>query len=146
MTATAPDNLGTVRRLLDAILRRDQDAFVACLTPDVEWDDREGWPGVRRMYHGHAGVREWWDAFMRVGGEVLDAQVEDIAEASGPRVLLGVLGTFRGRSTGVDTQFKARAWYVFSMRDGRVSRARLFWDRREALEEAGLLESDQGVR
>ena len=134
------DNLEVVRRTLDAVVRGDRDAFLACLTADVEWDDREGWPGVRRMYHGHAGARQWIDAFMRVGGEILDAKIEDLVETSGPRVLLGVLGTFRSRSMGAETEFTARAWYVFSLRAGKVSRARLFWDRREALRAAGLLE------
>ena len=139
------DNLGVIRLMLDAVIRRDREAFVACLTPDVEWDDREGWPGVRRMYHGHAGVRQWWDAFMSVGGDIVDAEIEDITETGGSRILLGVLGTFRGRPTRVETEFKARAWYVFSLRHGKVSRARLFWDRGEALKAAGLLEQDPGT-
>lgn len=144
LTSSAmPGNVAVIQRMLDAIVSRDLDEFVGCLTPDVTWDDREGWPGVRRMYHGHAGVREWWGAFMTVGGEVLDAQVEDIAESSDGRVLIGVLGTFRGART--ETEFKARAWYVFTLHDGRVSTARLFWDRAEALRAAGLLERARGA-
>lgn len=138
-SSATPGNVAVVQRMLDAVVRRDLDEFVGCLTPDVRWDDREGWPGVRRMYHGHAGVREWWDAFMTVGGEVLDARVEDIAESTDGRVLIGVLGTFRGRSAAAETEFKAHAWYVFTLHDGRVSTARLFWGRAEALRAAGLL-------
>ena len=86
------------------------------------------------------------DGHRRGEAEVLDVEIEDLSEAPGSRALLGVLGTFRGRSAGIDTEFKARSWYVFSLRDGKISRARLFWLRREALEAAGLPESDRGAR
>ncbi len=138
-----PDNVGVIRGMLDAVARGDRDAFLAFLTRDVEWDDREGWPGVRKMYHGHAGVREWWDAFARVGGEVVDVEVDNIGEVSDSRVLLCVLGTFRASSGG--SEFKARAWYVFWLRGGKVARAQLFWNRRDAHEAAGVPEQDRSA-
>ena len=134
------ENIEVIRKMLDAVTRGDREGFVACLTPDVEWDDREGWPGVRRMYHGRADVRKWWDAFMSVGGQIVNAQIDEIAAAGDNRVLLGVLGTFRGRPDGEQTEFSARAWYVFWLRDLKVARAQLFWIRGQALEAAGLLE------
>lgn len=136
----APGNIEVIRRLVDTVVRGDREAFVECLTPDIEWDDREGWPGVRQVYHGHAGVRKWLEAFMRVGGEITNAEIEDIAEAGANHVVLCVFGSFRGRVDGTATEFNARAWYVFSLREGKVSRAQLFWTRSEALRAAGLLE------
>lgn len=133
------ENIETVRQMLDAVIRRDQDGFVARLTPDVEWDDREGWPGVRASYHGRAGVRKWWDAFMSVG-EIASAEVEELVEGSDGRVLLCVFGRFRGGSSGVQTEFDARAWYVFWLVDGKVAKGKLFWARRQALKAAGLSE------
>ncbi len=127
-------NLEAIREMLEAVTRRDQDAFVACLTPDVEWDDREGWPGIRRIYHGRSGVRKWWDAFMDVGN-IASAEIEELQERD-DRVLLGVYGTFRGRYG----DFDARAWYVFWLANGKVARAQLFWARDQALKAAGLLE------
>ena len=126
-----------VRRMLDAVIRRDPDAFVAYMTPSVEWDDREGWPGIRQIYRGRTGVREWWDKFIDVG-QIANAEVEEITEASSGRVLLGVFGTFRGTSSGAE--FDARAWYVFWLVDGKVAKGKLFWDRAQALEAAGLSE------
>ena len=46
--AMSEENVEIVRRMLDAVIRRDPDAFVAYMTPSVEWDDREGWPGIQR--------------------------------------------------------------------------------------------------
>ena len=140
MAGAGTENLAVVRRVLDAVVSGDRDRFVACLTPDVQWDDREGWPGVRRMYHGRREAGIWLDKFTSVGGQILDTEIEELAEASGGRVLLGVFGTFRGRPAGKEIEFNARAWYVFWFREGKVSRAQLFWIRREALEAAGLLE------
>ncbi len=137
----APDNVGVIRGMLDAVARGDRDTFLGFLTRDVEWDDREGWPGVARIYHGQDGVRDWWDAFVRVGGEVLDVEVDNIGEVRESVVLLCVLGTFRA-SSGADSEFKARAWYVFWLRGGKVGRAQLFWNRRDALEAAGVLEQE----
>jgi ketosteroid isomerase-like protein len=133
-------NIEVIRQMVEAVVRGDRDGFVACVTPDVEWDDREGWPGVRRVYHGTAGVRKWLDVFAKVGGKIASAEIEEIAEGSGNRVLLGVFGTFRGRPAGHETEFNARAWYVFWLRDSKVSRAQLFWIRGQALEAAGLLD------
>jgi ketosteroid isomerase-like protein len=144
MARAAADSVAVVRLMLDTVARGDREAFLECLTRDVEWDDREGWPGVRRMYHGRAQAGRWLEKFISVGGEILDAEIEDLAEASGNRVLLGVLGTFRSRAEGTATEFKARAWYVFWLRGGQVARAQLFWDRRQALEASGLLEQERG--
>lgn len=133
------DDVTVIRRMLDAVEHADEEAFLAFLTDDVEWDDREGWPGVRKLYRGHRGVSDWWDAFKRVGGEVVDVEVENVTAATESRVLLCVRGTFRS-SADPSSEFEARAWYVFWLRDGAIRRAELFWGRREAAEAAGVLE------
>jgi ketosteroid isomerase-like protein len=131
------DDVTVIRRMLDAVAAADRDAFLGFLTEDIEWDDREGWPGVRRLYTGHQGVSAWWDAFKEVGGEVTDIEIENITPATESRVLLCVLGTFQS-SADPSSEFKARAWYVFWLRDGRVRRAQLFWDRPKAAVAAGV--------
>ena len=137
MAGGEPEGVTTIRRMLDAVAQADRDAFLGFLTEDVEWDDREGWPGVRKLYRGRHGVSEWWDAFKRVGGEVRDIEIENITPTPDSRVLLCVLGTFRSTADPA-SEFKARAWYVFWLRDGKVRRAQLFWDRPEAAAAAGI--------
>lgn len=130
-------NIELVQEMVDALNRRDPDAFLACLTPDVEFDDRDGWPKSRGMYHGRAQVRNWWDAFLAVW-EKVHADVEEMAEGGDGRVFLGVHGTFSGGTDGAATE--ARAWYVLWVTRGKVSRWKLFWARERALEAAGLLD------
>jgi ketosteroid isomerase-like protein len=117
--------------------RRDFDAFVARVRPDIEWDDTEGFPGVRGLYRGRAGIREWREAWLEVW-ESFHFDVEEITEGSGGRVLVGGLGTGRGKGSGVETE--ARTWYVLWVEDGGVARRKLFWARDDALEVAGLSE------
>ncbi len=138
------DHVAVIRGMLDAVAQGEEEAFLAFLTDDVEWDDREGWPGVRKLYRGHRGVREWWEAFMRVGGEVVDVEIENVTPATESRVLLCVRGTFRS-SADPSSEFDARAWYVFWLRDGAVRRAQLFWNRPEAAEAAGVLDQGRGA-
>jgi hypothetical protein len=71
-------------------------------------------------------------------GKRFHFDVEEITEGSGGRVLLGGLGTGRGKGSGVETE--ARTWYVLWVEDGEVARRKLFWARDEALEAAGLRE------
>lgn len=132
-------NVEVVREMVEALNRKDPERFLACLAPDVEFDDREGWPKSRGMYHGRAQVRQWWDGFLDVW-ERVHAEVEEIEEVTGDgggRVFLGVHGTFLG-SSGTETE--ARAWYVLWIARGKVSRWQLFWDRGRALRAAGLVE------
>ena len=42
----------------------------------------------------------------------------------------------RGRATGIETE--QRAFLIWTLRDGRVTRLQTFADREEALEAAGL--------
>lgn len=50
------DNVEIVRQVVEAINRRDADAFVATVNPDVEWEDAlfftEGSPDVPRQSGG----------------------------------------------------------------------------------------------
>jgi ketosteroid isomerase-like protein len=91
------ENVEIVRELVDAVNRRDLDAFVACLRPDVEWEENPDIPRLRGVYRGRAEVREWVEeAFLEVW-ESFHIEGEEITEASGGRLLLGLLLTARGR-------------------------------------------------
>jgi uncharacterized protein len=131
------ENVEIVREAMDAFNRRDFDAFVPRFQPDVEWDDSEGFPGVGGVYHGRAGVREWWETWLEAW-ESFHFEIEEITEGSGDRVLFGGLGTGRGKGSGVETQ--ARTWYVLWFEDGKLAGRKLFWTRDDAIEAAGLRE------
>ena len=128
-------NVDTGRALVEAVNRRDLEAFLSLVRPDVEWDDSEGWPGIRGVYRGHDGVRDWWERFLEVW-ESVEVVVEEASEGPDNRVLLQVSGAFRGGASGVQTE--VRAWELLWVADGQVARRQLSWTREEALAAAGL--------
>jgi len=128
-------NVEVGRALVGAVNRGDLDVFLELVRPDVEWDDSEGWPGIRGIYRGRDGVRDWWERFLEVWDSV-DVEVEEAREGPDGRVLLQVSGAFRGGASGVETE--VRAWELLWVVDGQVARRQLSWTREEALAAAGL--------
>jgi ketosteroid isomerase-like protein len=127
-------NVRIGRELIEAVNRRDLDAFLARVRPDVEWDDTEGWPGIQGVYRGRSGVQDWWERFLEVW-ESVEVEVDEITEGPGDSVVLEVSGAFRGASSGVPTEI--RAWEVLWIADGLVAKRRLTWSKDDALDAAG---------
>lgn len=130
------ENLEIVRRLFDAISRRDAEAVLSFYDPDVEWDGSRAGPGafIVGTYHGHDGLRryfrEWNEAW-----ENVDYHVEDLTDA-GEQVISAVTSRGRGRASGVAVSYTQYALWTF--RDGKIVRAAWFQTREEALEAAGV--------
>jgi ketosteroid isomerase-like protein len=133
------DNVEIAQRVYDAFNRRDLDAMLACIDPDVQFAVRliemQGSPDSR----GHDGMREWWRGLLAVFPdikiELLD--VRDLGDSA--------IATLRIRGHGVDSgvPFDERMWQATKFRDGKVT----WWqtvgseaEAVEALEAAGLSE------
>jgi ketosteroid isomerase-like protein len=123
---------------IEAFNRRDVDAFVALVSPDVEWEDAVFWSEHARIYTGEAKLREWFDQVVVEPWESLHFELEEITEAGDDRVFFGGLLTTRGKGSGVETQ--VRGWSVVWITNGKTTRRQVFLDRAEALEAAGLEE------
>lgn len=114
-----------------ALNRRDLDAFLALVTDDVEFTsliaEAEG-----TSYHGHDGVRAWWQtvpaSFEEVQWDLLDM------EAADDRGLmhLTIVGTIGG------VPVEQTMWQASRIRDGKVCWWGLFRTEREAREAVGL--------
>ena len=134
------ENVEIVLKVIDAVNRRDRDAFMACLHPDVEWREESGdpFPGLRGVYRGRAEVRAWFDEAVLEPWESFDIEVEEITQASDSQVFIGIRGSARGKASGVETEL--RAWQVFTFVDGKAASRETFLNRDEALEAVGLSE------
>ncbi len=131
------ENVEIVLRHVEALKRRDVDALIALVSPDVKWEDAVFFTEPTHVYRGEAGVRAWFQATVEPW-ESVDAEVEEVAEAGDDRVLLGGVMTARGKASGVETQL--RGWMVLWVRNGKITRRQVFRVRDEALEAAGLRE------
>jgi hypothetical protein len=66
-------------------------------------------------------------------------RVEEITEAADGRVFFALLLTGRGKGNGVEAP-ELRVWSVTWFADGKVTKRKVFRERSEALEAAGLRE------
>jgi ketosteroid isomerase-like protein len=134
------ENVEVALKLEDAISRRDADAVVACLAPEVEWEENdEGFPGLRRIYRGRAGVREWFAEAVVEPWEDSRLEGREISEAPDDRVFWGGAFTARGKGSGVETELTF--WTVLWLKDSQIARRQVFLnDRAAALKAAGLAE------
>ncbi len=124
-------------RTLDAFKRRDVDALVALLSPDVVWEENPELPGLRGVYRGRAEVREWMVAVLEVF-ENLHVEVAEITELGDDRVFAETVLTARGKGSGVPVEL--RFWTVLWFAESKITRRQVFWTRDQALEAAGLSE------
>ena len=126
------ENVEIVEAASDAIMRGDLDAFLALAHPQIEFRsliaEAEG-----RTFHGHEGVREWWDSVIRAlavrsGME----QIEGFRDRGIARLRLS------GRIEGVEVP--QTMWIAWRVRDGLLVWWATFRTEAEALEAAGLSE------
>ena len=103
------ENVEVVRKAIDALNRRDLDAWLTFLSPDVVWEALEGVPGVGELYRGRAEVRQWIELLWEVAEEgIVHTELEQITDLSDDRVFLAVALTARGRGSGVP--FELHTW------------------------------------
>ena len=87
-------------------------------------------------YRGHEGVRRWFGSF----GDAMEGVYFEGLEFTpfGDKVLVETKLHARGRATGIDTE--QRAFLVWTLCDGLVTRVETFADEGQALAAAGLPE------
>ena len=133
------ENVEAFKRVTEAGNRRDWDAVMDELAPDVRWDAAlvASLEGKGASTHcGHQAVREWFGVVYEVLGEV-HMEYSDIRDL-GDRVLaFGRIRT-RGEASGAVTE--APIAYVVQYENGKATRVRSYLDPSAALEAAGLAE------
>ena len=130
--------MALARKAIDALNGRDLDAWLAFMSPDVEWEALEGVTGIGELYRGRAGVREWIELMSEDAEEGFHAEIEQIADLGDDRVFIAVVLTARRKDSGLP--FEYRTWQIVWFANGLVTRRQVFWTRAEALKTAGLRE------
>jgi ketosteroid isomerase-like protein len=124
-----------VRQAYEAFNRNGRDAMLPYLQPDIEWDESElpaRRPGV---YHGHEGVTRLLNENAALWEDITVA-IDELHEGADDQVVAFIRVTGKGRNTGVDVELASAQ--VWAIRDGKAARVRLYLDRQEALETAGV--------
>src|SRR6478672_271435 len=129
------ENVETVYRAYDAVRRKDDEAFVHEMHPEVE-GTAYFMEADATVYKGHLGMRR----FMEDTFSVFPDWHPEIVSATeyGDAVLAEVKGAGRGARSGV--ALEQRVWQVIKFRDGKAVSWRGYGNRADALKAVGLEE------
>jgi ketosteroid isomerase-like protein len=106
--------------------------------PAIELVIADG-PGAG-IWSGQPRMEDYWRDFLNVW-EDWRVEAESVREVDDERVLAMVAFKARGRASGVELgEVGARGANVFHIRNGKVSRLTLYWDRDHALSDLCLEE------
>ena len=112
---------------------RDIDAYPACCTENVELL----MPVVGAQYLGAGGIRRFFTDIEDIGPD-FRIEVQRVQAIGDSNAIAFVRVSATGRASGIVTG--AESANVYDFIDGKISRARIFFDRDEALEAVGLTE------
>ena len=130
------ENTELVRRGYEAFAQGDIEAALAMFHPDIQVEDHERSLETPTSYHGRDGFLTLF-ATVNEGFSDVRYTPEELTDV-GDRVLVKVRRTGRGRASGA--QVEERQFHVWDMVAGRAVRFRVYLDRNQALEAAGLRE------
>jgi len=129
------ENVEIVRRHNKAWNQRDLTTVLALWRSDAEIDWSRSRGPLKGVYRGHGGLKTFWGEFWSTF-EVVEVELHDFRQ-TGPYVLASNTARMRGRE-GVEVA--ARSTSVYTVENGQITRLRMFQERAEALEAAGLSE------
>jgi ketosteroid isomerase-like protein len=132
------ENVETFKRFADANNRRDVEALLEELDPDVEWQSAVlgSLGGEATVHRGHDGVREMLRDLYEAFSE-FRVEFSDIRDLGDQVVAIGRWVT-RGEESGVETTPPLAS--VVEFKDGKAIRVRSYLDPQEALTAVGLRE------
>jgi ketosteroid isomerase-like protein len=130
------ENVEIMRRAYAALAEQGVEAVVAFADPEFEATTPSSLASEPDTYRGHEGVRRWLGSF----GDAMEGVYLEAQEFTsvGDKVLVDTRLHARGRTTGIDTE--QRAFVVWTLREGLVTRAETFAERGQALEALELSE------
>ena len=132
------ENVDGFKRAFDAINRRDADALLSELDPEVEWHAAilMAIGGEQTVYRGHDGVREWLRDLYETLSE-FQAEYPDIRDLDDRTV---AIGHFHARGTASAVDIESPHATVAEFKNGKGIRIRTFLNPKDALEAVGLRE------
>jgi ketosteroid isomerase-like protein len=132
--AMSQENVEVLKRGMECFERRDPEATIELLDPEVEWHPAFTalLGGETTVFRGHDGVREairqFWEVFSETHFDV--SEIRDLGDQA---VAVGTMHA-RGAESGAEIE-SPWAWLVRSKK-GKATSIRVFTDPAEAIEAA----------
>jgi ketosteroid isomerase-like protein len=128
----APEDEEAVLRFADAVTNADPEAAVAVSDPEIEFLSVLAVSG--RAYHGHDGIRQYFEDVASAWAE-WRVEVHRIAAAPDGRVVIVMTMHFRGKESGAALSDSTA--HVWTFRDGKLLRNQPYRDHEQALRAVG---------
>jgi ketosteroid isomerase-like protein len=130
------ESIDLAYRTYDAVNRRDLDGLLALMDDDVEAVSRL--VRVEGDFHGHDGVRRWWESVFSVWP---DYSIEVLEMLHFEDLAIAAIRT-RGHAARSGMEMPETVWHVTRLRSGKCAWWRTFATRAEALKAVGLSDPD----
>jgi ketosteroid isomerase-like protein len=127
------ENARLVERAIAAINVRDIEGYLACCTENVKLETPLA--PVGGEYEGIDGIRRFFTDIEEAAPD-FRIEVDGVKEVGSKRVLAFMRSSSTGRASGI--RLASPSTNAYDLIDGKISRVRIFFDREEALEAAGL--------
>jgi uncharacterized protein len=115
----AKDDVDVVLRALDAFNRGDIQGLVAVVDPDAVWEEGDVvFPDLPPAYHGHEGVRRWYQEAIADAWETFSADLLELRDEGDGKVVQIYRIRGRGRGSGIDVDM--RVVQTIAVRDGLI--------------------------
>ena len=131
------ENVEVVKRAIAAVNERDLDRYLACCTADVQMENPV--TAIEGTYEGSEGIRRFFADVLDTAPD-FQITIERLEPVGPDRVLGFVRLNLSGRTSGINLGGNIPGTNLYDFTDGKIKRVRIFLDRQEALEAAGLSE------
>ena len=136
-----------VRRAIAAANERDVDRYLALCTDDIQL--QTPWTGIEGVYEGRDAIRRFFTDLRDTASD-FHLSIERLDSIRSDQVLVFLRAHVSGRASGITVRSESLSseppqagvptGNVYDLSKGKISRIRIFLDRDEALEAAGLRE------
>jgi hypothetical protein len=131
------ENVDVVELAVAALNDRDVDGYLACCTDDVEVETPTS--PIEGVYKREDGVRRYFSNILDAGPD-LRVAIERLQPIGSDRVIGFMRLSASGRDSGLRIGDELRSANLYELAGGKIKRVRIFLDRKEALQAAGLSE------
>jgi ketosteroid isomerase-like protein len=129
------ENVDLVRRFEECWSRRDLDAAFQCVDAELEFDWSDSIGPSKGIYKGHDGLARFWRDMLEPW-ERFSPEMAEVIECGPDRLITA--GVVRARGKGSGIEMEARGAMLWTLRDGKIARAKMFQTKEDALEAVGL--------
>ena len=120
------ENVAVVGDYLSSFVDGGVEAMVEFMDEDVDWRAIEGAPDDVGEMHGREAMRRYFQDWVDMFDDITNVP-EEILDLGDDRVLAVQHVTGRAKGSGIETELRYAV--VYTLRDGRIVRAREYLDR-----------------